>query len=40
MKAIRKDKIIQAESIESTLLEKKILFEANHTFMVSMKFAF
>jgi serum/glucocorticoid-regulated kinase 2 len=40
MKSLRKDVIIDYDQIESTLLEKKILLEANHPFLVGMEFVF
>ena len=40
IKVIRKDVLIEQESIESTELEKDILFAANHPFLVGMDFLF
>ena len=40
MKAIRKDKVIEANALESIGLERKILFESNHPFLVDMKYGF
>lgn len=40
MKSLRKDVIIDYEQIESTLLEKKILEEADHPFLVGMEYVF
>merc|ERR1719263_25455 len=40
MKSLRKDVIIDYDQIESTLLEKKILLEADHPFLVGMEFVF
>lgn len=40
IKAIRKDVLIEYDQIESTLLEKDILFAADHPFLVGMEFLF
>ena len=41
MKAIRKDKLLVDDSIlKCTILEKKILSEANHPFLVGTEFVF
>jgi serum/glucocorticoid-regulated kinase 2 len=40
IKVIRKDVLIEQESIKSTELEKDILFAANHPFLVGMDFLF
>jgi serum/glucocorticoid-regulated kinase 2 len=40
IKAIRKDVLIEHDQIESTLLEKDILFAADHPFLVGMDFLF
>ena len=40
MKSLRKDVVIDYDQIESTLLEKKILLEADHPFLVGMEFVF
>jgi hypothetical protein len=40
IKAIRKDVLIEHEQIENTLLEKDILFAADHPFLVGMDFLF
>lgn len=40
MKSLRKDVIIDYDQIESTLLEKKILMEADHPFLVGMEYVF
>lgn len=40
MKTIRKDIILETEKLESTLLEKEILKEADHPFMVGMEYVF
>ena len=40
MKSLRKDVIIDYDQVESTLLEKQILMEADHPFMVGMEYVF
>ncbi len=40
MKTIRKDLIIDTEQIDCIKLEKEILFNINHPFIVSMEFVF
>lgn len=40
MKSLRKDTILDYEQVESTKLEKKILQEANHPFLVGMEYVF
>ena len=40
MKSLRKDFLIDMNSIENTLLEKKILLEAEHPFLAGMEFVF
>jgi len=40
MKVIRKDVLIETDQIESTMLEKEILFAADHPFLVGMEFLF
>lgn len=40
MKSIRKDKIIEYEYLESTLLEKHIALENEHPFIVKMQYLF
>ena len=40
MKVIRKDVLIEYDQIESTQLEKEILFAADHPFLVGMEFLF
>ena len=40
MKAIRKDIILDAEMIQSTKLEKDILEEGNHPFLVGAEYVF
>ena len=40
IKVIRKDVLIEYDQIESTELEKDILFAADHPFLVGMDFLF
>ena len=40
IKAIRKDVLIEYDQIQSVLLEKDILFSADHPFLVGMDFLF
>lgn len=40
MKSLRKDVILEYEQVESTLLEKNILQEADHPFLVGMEYVF
>jgi len=40
IKAIRKDVLLEYEQVQSTLLEKDIMFEADHPFLVSMDYLF
>lgn len=40
MKAIKKEVIIEQEMIQSCLLEKRILSQTNHQFMVGTKYVF
>ena len=40
IKVIRKDILIEYDQIESTLLEKEILFAVDHPFLVGMDFLF
>ena len=40
MKSLRKDVILDYEQIESTLLEKDILQQADHPFLVGMEYVF
>ena len=40
MKSLRKDVILDYEQVESTVLEKKILQEADHPFLVGMEYVF
>ncbi len=40
MKSIRKDIVLESDSLENVLLEKLILLQVNHPFIVSMEFVF
>ena len=40
IKVIRKDLLVQSNQIESSALERDILFKINHQFLVSMQYAF
>ena len=40
MKSLRKDVILDYEQVESTKLEKQILLEADHPFLVGMEYVF
>ena len=40
MKSIRKDIVIEHDSIENLHLEKTILNQVNHPFIISMEFVF
>jgi len=40
VKSIRKDILIQYDQIENTILEKDIMFECDHPFLVSMEYLF
>jgi hypothetical protein len=40
MKVIRKDVVIQHESIDSLNLEKLILLQVNHPFIIGLDFVF
>ena len=40
MKVIRKDVVIQNESIDSLNLEKLILLQVNHPFIIGLDFVF
>ncbi len=40
MKSLRKDVILDYEQIESTLLERDILLQADHPFLVGMEYVF
>ena len=40
IKVIRKDKLIETGAIDSTALEKDILFEADHPFLCGMEYFF
>jgi len=40
IKSIRKDILIQYDQVDNTLLEKDIMFECDHPFLVGMDFLF
>ena len=40
MKSLRKDTILDYDQVESTLLEKDILLQADHPFLVGMDYVF
>ena len=40
MKSIRKDIVIEHDSIENLRLEKLILLQVNHPFIISMEYVF
>ena len=40
IKAIRKDVLIEFGQVKSTLLEKDIMFKADHPFLVGMEYLF
>lgn len=40
IKSIRKDILIEYEQVESTLLEKQIMLEVEHPFLVNMDYVF
>jgi len=40
IKSIRKDILMELDQIENTLLEKNIMFECDHPFLVSMDYLF
>ena len=40
MKSLRKDVIIEFDQVESTRLEKDILLQADHPFLVGMSYVF
>jgi hypothetical protein len=40
MKSLRKDVIIEYDQVESTKLEKNILMQADHPFLVGMNYVF
>jgi RAC serine/threonine-protein kinase len=40
VKSIRKDILIEMDQIQSTLLEKEIMFECDHPFLVGMEYLF
>ena len=40
IKSIRKDVLIEMDQIENTMLEKDIMFECDHPFLVGMDYLF
>jgi len=40
IKSIRKDVLIQYDQVENTILEKDIMFECDHPFLVGMEYLF
>ena len=40
MKSLRKDVILDSDQVESTKLEKSILMQADHPFLVGMSYVF
>ena len=40
IKSIRKDILIQMDQVDSTILEKEIMFECDHPFLVGMDYVF
>lgn len=40
VKSIRKDILIQYEQVDNTILEKDIMFECDHPFLVGMEYLF
>jgi serine/threonine protein kinase len=40
IKSIRKDVLIQYDQVDNTILEKDIMFECDHPFLVGMDFLF
>lgn len=40
VKSIRKDILIQYDQVENTILEKDIMFECDHPFLVGMEYLF
>ena len=40
VKSIRKDILIQQDQVDSTILEKNIMLECNHPFLVGMDYLF
>ena len=40
VKSIRKDILIQQDQVENTILEKDIMFECDHPFLVGMEYLF
>ena len=40
MKSIRKDIVVDTDSIENIHIEKLILFQVNHPFIINMEYVF
>ena len=40
VKSIRKDILIEMEQVDSTMLEKQIMFECDHPFLVPLEYMF
>lgn len=40
IKSIRKDILIEMDQVENTLLEKEIMFECDHPFLVGMEYLY
>jgi serine/threonine protein kinase len=40
IKSIRKDILIEMDQVDNTLLEKDIMFECDHPFLVGMEYLF
>ena len=40
IKSIRKDVLIEMDQVDNTLLEKQIMFECDHPFLVPMEYMF
>ena len=40
MKSLRKDTILERQMLDSTFLERTILLQANHPFLVGMEYVF
>jgi serine/threonine protein kinase len=40
IKSIRKDVLIQYDQVDNTILEKDIMFECDHPFLVGMEYLF
>ena len=40
IKSIRKDVLIESDQVDNTMLEKDIMFDCDHNFLVNMDFMF